>query len=486
MTGRRLDQLACVGNFGLMLVLSGCASFSPDGGMSTVQAIATTELGKEVGRIQSDADAAEVDARMKALLRGTLSIDNAAQIALLNNRGLQAAFAELAAAEAESVQASLPPSPTISLARLTATRELEIERQIIINVLGLLTLPRRAEIAQTRFAQARLRAAEATLRLAADTRRAYYRAVAAAQLVRFLEDAKTAAEAASELTKKLGETGAINKLNQAREHAFYAELGTQLATARLRRETEREQLTRLMGLWGSDIKYRLPAALPNLPPRPKTMRQIESEAIERRIDLAIASMELEALAKSLGLTQATRFVTDLEVAGMRNYERKTEINDAGEAETERTKPTGIEVEFQIPIFDFGESSARQAEALYMRAVHRLAELAVNIRSEARSGYRTYRAAYDISLQYRNEVLPLRKIISDETLLQYNAMIADPSELLVDARNRITSNAAAIEAKRDYWLAAVDLRTVIIGGGTGAGGETEGASAVAPQAEAGGH
>jgi outer membrane protein TolC len=486
MTGTRLGRLACVGNFALMLVLSGCASFSPDGGMSTVKAIATTELGKQVDRIQSDADAAEIDARVKALLRGTLGIDNAVQIALLNNRGLQTAFAELAAAEAESVQASLPPSPTISLARLTATRELEIERQIIINVLGLLTLPRRAEIAQTRFAQARLRAAEATLRLAADTRRAYYRAVAAAQLVRFLEDAKTASEAASELTKKLGETGAVNKLNQAREHAFYAELGTQLATARLRRETEREQLTRLMGLWGRDIKYRLPAVLPNLPPRPKTMSQIEAEAIERRIDLAIARMELEALAKSLGLTRTTRFVSDLEVAGMRNYERKTEINDAGEAETERTKWTGIEVEFQIPIFDFGESSARQAEALYMRAVHRLAELAVNIRSEARNGYRTYRAAYDISLQYRNEVLPLRKIISDETLLQYNAMIADPSELLVDARNRITSNSAAIEAKRDFWLAAVNLRTAIIGGGTGAGGETEGASATAPQAEAGGH
>jgi outer membrane protein TolC len=470
-----------------MVLLSGCASFSPDGGMDTVQAIATAELGKDVARISSDSDAAEVHARVQGLLRGTLRIDNAVQVALLNNRGLQAAFSELASAEAESVQASLPPSPTISLARLTATRELEIERQIIINVLGLLTLPRRAEIARTRFAQARLRAAEATLRLAADTRRAYYRAVAAAQLVGFLEEAKTAAEAASELTRKLGETGAINKLNQAREHAFYAELGTQLATARLRRETEREQLTRLLGLWGSDVQYRLPAALPNLPPRPKTMRQIEAEAIERRIDLAIARLELEALAKSLGLTKATRFVSDLEVAGMRNYERKTEINDAGEAETERTKWTGIEVEFQIPIFDFGESSERQAEAVYTRAVHRLAGLAVNIRSEARSAYRTHRAAYDISMQYRNEVLPLRKVISDETLLQYNAMIADPSELLVDARSRITSNAAAIEAKRDFWLAAVNLRTAIIGGGAGAGGETEGTtSAAAPQAEAGGH
>jgi outer membrane protein TolC len=263
-------------------------------------------------------------------------------------------------------------------------------------------------------------------------------------------------------------------------------LGAQLATARLRKETEREQLTRLMGLWGTDVQYRLPGALQDLPARPKTIRQIEAEAIERRIDLAIARMELDALAKSLGLTRTTRFVTDLEVAGMRNSERKTEFNDLGEAETERTRWKGIEVEFQIPIFDFGESRERQAEALYMRAVHRLAELAVNIRSEARSAYRTYRAAYDISAQYRNEVLPLRKTISDETLLQYNAMLADPSELLVDARGRITSNAAAIEAKRDFWLATVNLRAAIIGGGGGAGGEAEAATAAAPQAEAGGH
>jgi outer membrane protein TolC len=486
MKSRLLGQLACLGNLGLMVFLAGCANFSPDGGMGTVQAIAATELGKNVGRIQSDAEAAEVHARVRALLRRPLGVENAVQVALLNNRGLQASFAELASAEAEAVQASLPPSPTISLARLTATRELEIERQVVVNVLGLLTLPRRAEIAELRFKQARLRAAEAMLRLAADTRRSYYRAVAASQLVGFLDQSKTAAEAASELSRKLGETGAINKLNQAREHVFYAELGTQLATARLRRETEREQLTRLMGLWGTDAQYRLPAALPDLPGRPKTMRQIEAEAIERRIDLTIARMELDTLAKSLGLTRATRFVTDLEVAGMRDYERKTEINDLGEAETERTKWKGIEVEFQIPIFDFGESRERQAEALYMRAVHRLAKLAVDIRSEARSAYRTYRAAYDISLQYRNEVLPLRKTISDETLLQYNAMLADPSELLVDARGRVTSNNAAIEANRDFWLATVNLRTAIIGGGSGGGGEAEAATAAAPQAEAGGH
>ncbi len=124
----------------------------------------------------------------------------------------------------------------------------------------------------------------------------------------------------------------------------------------------------------------------------------------------------------------------------------------------------------------------------MQAVHRLAERAVNIRSEVRSAYTTYRGTYDIAMHYQREVLPLRKTISDETLLQYNAMIADPTELLVDARARIASNSAAIEAQRDFWLATVNLNAAMMGGGQEGGSETAAPAlaATAEQAAGGGH
>ena len=78
----------------------------------------------------------------------------------------------------------------------------------------------------------------------------------------------------------------------------------------------------------------------------------------------------------------------------------------------------------MPLFDFGEVRVREAEQTYRQAVNRLAAKAVNVRSEARDAYRAYRAAYDIAPHYQREVLPLRKIISDETLLRYNAMQID--------------------------------------------------------------
>jgi outer membrane protein TolC len=123
------------------------------------------------------------------------------------------------------------------------------------------------------------------------------------------------------------------------------------------------------------------------------------------------------------------------------------------------------VEFQIPLFDFGEVRLRTAEQTYMQAVNRLVELAVNARSQARQAYQTYRSAYDIAAHYRNEVLPLRKIISDETVLRYNAMMIDVFGLLTEARERTASTGNAIEAERDFWLASVVLDgAILVGGG----------------------
>lgn len=464
--------------FCLLTLLPGCQTFSPDGGMDIVAAIAGRELSKDVAALSNAPAAEAARARVDALLRRPLTADAAVQVALLNNRGLQASYNELGLAEAAMVQASRPPNPTFSVERLSGPAEIEIERRIVANVLALATLPTRAEIAADRFRQAQLRAAEETLRVAAETRRAYYNTVAARDLAGFLVQAKSAAETATKLAHRLGETGAVNKLDQAREQVFYAEITAQLASARQRAASERERLVRQLGLWGRDLDFKLPDALPALPRRVQGLPAIETDAVRRRVDLQIARLELDALAKSYGLTNATRFVNLLEVAGISKTVKERET---GEHKHDR----GFEIEFQVPLFDFGEVRARQAEQSYMQAVNRLTEKAINVRSEARDAYRTYRSRYDIASHYRNEILPLRKIISDETLLRYNAMMLDVFGLLAEARQRITATAAAIEARRDFWLASVDLTTAVVGGGV-ASPATEDAKMTASANESGKH
>lgn len=455
------------------LLLSGCASFSSDGGMGMVTATVSQDLGKEASAQRTPDDAAAARSTVTRLLARPLSAEAAVQIALLNNRGLQAAYNELAIAEARAVEGSLPPNPAISLSRIAGSVEVEVERKIVANVLALATLPMRSQIAADRFRQAQIIALSETLRIAAEARRAYYRAVAAREFAGFLAQAQSGAETAAKFAARLGETGGMNKLDQAREQVFYADLTAQLATARQRAASEREAMIRTMGLWGDDLAFKMAAALPPLPSRPQALPDIETEAVRRHVDLKIGRLELDALAKSYGLTQATRFINVLDAGLSAKTTRE-------KATGEKIRDRGFDVELQIPIFDFGEVRIREAEATYMHAVNRLTERAVNVRSEARDAYRSYRSAYDITMHYQKEVLPLRKIISDETLLRYNGMLIDVFALLAEARQRIAATTAAIEAKRDFWLATTNLNTAVMGGGVSARSETALASGAAAE------
>jgi outer membrane protein TolC len=454
----RLFQMSTVfGPIGFAMLLSACKTFSPDGGMGTVTGIVQTELRQTVTVLRTPQETAQAQAKVEQLLKRPLTADRAVQIALLSNRGLQVAYNELGLAEAAMVQASLPPNPTFTLERLTGPVEIELEKRIIANILALATLPARTRIAETRFHQAQLRAAEETLRVAAEARRAFYRAVAGRERTGLLTEAKSAAETATKLAKRLGETGAMNKLDQAREQLFYAELIAQLATLRQRTAGDRERLVRVMGLWGRDLAFTLPDRLPVMPKRPMQLPRVESDAVRRRIDLRIARLELDALARSYGLSQATRFINLLEVAGISKVLKDRETGES-------TRDLGFELEIQIPIFDGGEVRVRQAELSYQRAVNLLIDKAVNARSHARNAYRAYRSTYDVAMHFQREVVPLRTVISEEMLLQYNAMQIDVFRLLAEARQRIATSTAAIEAQREFWLASVDLAVAMIGGG----------------------
>lgn len=440
-------------------------------------------------KVTNEAEALSIQGRVEDLLRRPLTPDSAVQIALLKNRGLQAAFNDLGVAEAVYMQATLPPAPRFSLSRLGGSLELEIERQIIIGLFELATLPARAAIAERRFEAARFRTAETVLRFGLEARRQYYRTVAANQQVAFLSQALAAAEAASILTRQLGESGALNKLEQAREQAFYQELGAQLARARIEQKRQRERLIRQLGLFGQGIGFRLPTNLPPLPSQLTTGREIERRALERRVDLQALRTELTALAGQFGLSSATRFLNDFELIGIDNYERSktVAVREDGDVEAEKGKKRrrGLEIEFQIPIYDFGATATRNAEEIYMAAANRLAERAVNVRSEARESYVRYRGNYDLARHYQSRVLPLRKTIQDESLLQYSGMLVDVTTLITDARARILSNVDAINARRDFWIAATDLKAALVGGGGGGGGE-DAVPAAGGSGEAPGH
>ena len=277
-----------------LIALSGCATLSSDGGFGTVEQTAKERLGKDVKWARSDADRDAIDKQVAQLLEQPLSADDAVQIALLNNRGLQASFAELGISEADRVQAGRLPNPGVSFGRLTQGSGVEIDRSIQFNLARLLMLPTVNQIESRRFEQTRGAVALSMLSLASETRKAYYVAIAAEETGRYMLQVQTAAEAGAELARRQTQAGNWNKLQQAREQSFYADSALNVARSEQARGAARERLTRLMGLWGQQTQFRLPERLPDLPKAPNDLPDIEQTAMARRLDVPAAACAIPA------------------------------------------------------------------------------------------------------------------------------------------------------------------------------------------------
>lgn len=428
----------------LAVALPGCASLSPDGGVGAVQADLRAHLPQDVG-VPRDA----ARARVAALLARPLTADDAVQIALLDNPGLLGGFDALIEAETRVVAARRLPNPGISIARLTRGDEVEWERSLHLDLARLLAMPLRADVESRLYERARRALVLDVLRLAADTRRAWVEAVAAAQAAGYRRDVLAVAEAGADLARRMAETGNWSVLRQTREQRAYADAALAAARAEQLSKRARERLVRLLGL-DDDANLRLPERLPDLPDALPPLPTVEQQAMDTRIDLQVARLQAEALAADLGLTRRTRFVNVLEL-GVIDNDSNLEPNQRG-----------YEIRFELPLFDGGSARVAAAEARYRQALMQARGLAVEARSQVREAHALRQSQYAVARHLRDEVVPLAQRASDETLLRYNGMLVDVFALLADARERVAAVSAALDAQRDYWLAEADLAEARVG------------------------
>jgi outer membrane protein TolC len=437
------------------LGLGGCAGFTRDGGFDAVANATRTHLGKEVKWPRSAQAQAEVDAQVTALLAHPLSVDDAVQIALLNNHTLQAAFQELGISEAELVQAGRLPNPRFDLRHAGAAGQYDVEETLSFNVLALLTMPYAHDIEKRRFAQIQSLSVQRVAQLAKDTREAFYAAVAARQSLSYLQQVRVAAETGAELAHRMVAAGNWNRLDQAREQSFYSDAVQNTTRARLAEESARARLMGLLGLpaqQSAQPALQLADALPELPASLDGLPDVERAVLQERLDLQSMRMHIDELSKSLGLTKSTRFVNVLDIGATR----------VRQGPRDEPYERGYTVTLEVPIFDSGAARVKKSEAIYAQAVDRFAQAAIEARSQIRLAYAGYRAAFELAQQQRDEVLPLRQAIAQQNLLRYNASLISIFELLSDAREQVISVDGYIQSVRDFWIAKSRLDGALLG------------------------
>lgn len=389
------------------------------------------------------------------LLQKSLSQNDTVLLALVNSPELQAMLAQNWSEAADAAQTGRIANPLFTFEQLRSASEIEFSSLLAFGLLDLLTLPQRYNKAQRLIEQTQLRLTGAVVDQITRVRQAWVRGVAAQQSLLYARQVHDAAQASAELARQLQAVGNFNKLQRARQQAFYADAATQLATAQQAVTSTREELLRLLGLTDDQAKLLLlPDRLPDLPKEPLTPEEVGSITTAARLDIRLAHAEYASAAAAQGLTDVTS-ITDIEL-GLR-YDT---IKDR--ADSSRTIKRGYDVSVRLPLFDWGDARRDAMNARTLAAANRLEATVRGAGSNLRQSYSSYRTAFDIARHYRDEVVPVRKAISEENLLRYNGMLIGVFELLADARDQVNSVIDAIAAEEQFWLSNAALQATLIG------------------------
>lgn len=438
--------------------LSACGlvpnSVEPRGAFEGVRENVSTRTGQELLWVRTEDTAAEVATAVSTLLQKPLTAESVAQIALLNNRNLQAEFERVGIAYADYVQAGILSNPQFTVSLRWPDRPpsgVNSEYSVATNFIELLILPFRKEVASRELELAKLEVSARVLELVTSSQSAFYQLQARQELLRTLKRIVETKELAADLAKKMHEAGNLTDLDLSSQQVEYTQSRVDVAQMEALILSGRERLNRLMGLWGVDVNWNINGDLPAVPTEEPQLVNLETTALEHRLDVAAARARVEVIALSLGLKANTRLLSPEGSLGV-----DTERDSDGQS------VTGPNLSIGLPIFDQGQAVIARFEALYRQAQRRYEAIAIDARSEVREARNLVVAKGELAHYYPKILLPQRRQVVNQTQLQQNVMQRSPFEILVAKEVQLESERAAIEARRDYWIARAEMQQALLG------------------------
>ena len=254
---------------------SGCASVSLTQSLDRTNAQAVEFTQGKLKLALTEEQRREMRANAGILLKQPLSQSEAIEVALSNSPGMQTLIAQNWANAANAAQSGRIANPVFTFERFRFINELELGRLLSFGLLDLATLPRRYSVAQRRIEQAQLQLTTEVIEQITEIRQAWVKAVAAAQSLTYAKQVSEIAEASAELARRMQKVGNFNKLQRARQQAFYADATTQLALASHAATASRETLVRALGLTDEQaLQLQIPDRLPDLPKLPRDPKEV--------------------------------------------------------------------------------------------------------------------------------------------------------------------------------------------------------------------
>ncbi len=400
---------------------------------------------------QRDDDAAEAQERIAALVRNSLTEEDAVQLALLNSHALQAQYETLALVHGEHVTQTTLQNPFVTLlGRFSVNQGPHFgEFNFLQNLLELFLLPWRRDQANIDMERARLEVAQTVLGVIRDVRVAFYRLQAAEQIVQLRRKMIAEVQKASELEDIRSKSRQVDDINLLLGRATYQQLKLELAHNELQVVLLRETLVELVGLEQITHAWEV-AAMQTLPGVEVPMGNLEQVALQQRLDLVASQAHTELLSEALNLMKSSAFVGAIVVGG-------AIAGNGG-----RVQQAGPTLVLELPVFNRRQGQIESLQAALRQAQHQTKQLRVSALSQVRRARQTVLTSRAVVEPFGDALVPLRRRITE---ISSRKMLGNNTEVgawdVVLARQaELQTQCAWVEALRDYWQARAELEYAV--------------------------
>lgn len=456
-------------------VLVGCSTLSPEGPFSEVGETVQLRIGKQISWDAGQYEDPVVHAALERLLARPLTAERAVQIALLNNRELQAVYANLGIAQANLVQAELWKNPVLngSVTFPLAGGVPDYSFDLALRFIDILYIPLRRSVAESQLEETKLQVTAEVMRVAGQTYAAFIDYLTERQRVAVLTEAVRAAAAIVESGRALRQAGNITDYDLEAEIAQQVQGTTELARAQINVAQARERVNQLLGLAGQQTQWRSADRLPAIAAKDPPIADTERRAIEASIDLAAVRQQIITTGRKYRVVDVTSLVPQLDLGG--EFART-----AGE------KEAGPNFTVELAVFDWGQARREQARMEFLKTRDEFTALAVNIRSLARLQRAKLLSARQTAVFYTTTVVPQAQRLLESAVRQHNAMQLGVFQLLQARDRQIRASLEYVTALSTYWKERARLAQILAGKVPDEGSRASGTSAISGASNASGN
>ncbi len=478
--------------------LSGCASLDPRADHRRVADLVAQRTG--VQGTYDPAEEAAIEGRVAGLLADGLTVEEAVQIALLNNREFQALFQTIGASRADVAQSQLLTNPSLAMSLRfpdgggRSNLTLGFGQEIV----DLWQIPVRRKIAESELEQTVLNVARRGVEIAAEVRVKCYELLAIERAEAIGRESVALNERTLEQAKARLEAGQIGQTDVSLARSDVLNARIELVKLARDRRVARAALadamdvSRLSGPW--TLRDALPEPLASVPDDAELIARATAERLDvRAAAVAVETAEGELAQAQLNLFPSITVGVDSERMEARAAPGRTVLADTAresiaagrltapgiQSRAERDADRrgqidwklGPTLEMTMPVWDQNQAQIAKARWKVAQARKEHENLLDTVVREVRQASAVARAAEEMTRFYTKEILPEARKSVELTRQAYRAGQQDILALLLAERTLIEQERAYVDALRDYAVARADLERAL-GGRLPAGPATQ--------------